>query len=116
MATSNRSRKRKKVYCSKCTHLLLMQGLVATCVATAHYESDPLQDKVAVHGLVSVQKRNKNNNCKYYRRLFSWKSFLKKRVVAKLLHEQSGSKRLTLKQYESYIKGQSNEQKSENAE
>lgn len=63
--------KKKSVYCASCANLLLIRGVSPICVATVQYVRGPLREIVDIKGSVSAEKRNKYNNCKFYKWLFS---------------------------------------------
>ncbi len=66
MATGER--KRKRVYCSECAYLFLMKGVAPTCIALCKFVQGPLRRVIDIAGIVSAERRNRHNNCKFFKR------------------------------------------------
>jgi len=97
MATGKRIRKR--VYCSECAHLFLMEGIAPTCIASCRFIQGPLRRIIDIAGIVSAEKRNRYNNCKFFAR-FDFAAVTKKRwLKRKLQLEGLDLKKMTISQY-----------------
>lgn len=80
-------RKNKKVQCKDCV-FYIHRGRMPFCCATAKAVSGPVFNIIDVEGVVSPLKRNRRNNCKYHKTLFSsighLPSIVKKRSLTEM--------------------------------
>lgn len=101
-------RKRNKVYCDGCAHLLLTDTLPPQCVATAKFIEGPLRKRIDVHGRVPAEKRNIKNNCGY-REIASLRAYqLKRWILWRLNNSDTGrktTKKINLDDYSVEIEG-----------
>lgn len=58
-------RRKQKVFCDGCAHLLYIPGLPPQCVATAEFVEGPLRRRINVVGRAPAEKRNAHNDCTY---------------------------------------------------
>lgn len=80
-------KKSRVVYCSRCTHLLLVRGerVMALCTATARFRGGAVLPKVDLFGVVAATSRNAGNSCAFYRRVWSFKSWKAQKWVLERL-------------------------------
>ncbi len=101
---------KKEMYCRKCMYLLLLKrkNVLPLCVATARFLGGPLREKMNVGGLVFAEKRNRKNNCLYFRlKIFEYKRVkeLKEWVRRNLNAEKAALKEYPVEAEEERCKG-----------
>lgn len=109
MATSGK-KQRKTVYCANCAYFLLLKGMNPICVATSKYVRGPIREIIDIEGFVSAERRNKHNNCKYYKRFWAKGSVKKKQwVMKKFWQRDVPVEQMTLRDYQLQIEKQRKE-------
>jgi len=90
---------KKEMYCRKCMYLLLLkrQNVLPLCVATARFLGGPLREKMNVRGMVPAEKRNRKNNCLYFRlKIFEYKRV---KELKEWVRRNLNAEKATLKEY-----------------